>query len=389
MRNSSKRHSGFRFAAASHEAAGWFARLKDDRCTPADEENLDRELSRSPGLRDAFDRMKAIWERCEGLQNHPLVLAERTRVPGRRRAAPLGKGYRRFPSASYFAKPLVAGVAVLLVISVVWLSQEDLFAPQPFLAEYRSGPGVQKTVALADGSTALLDTATTISADFSSGIRRVELIEGRALFSVVYRPDEPFIVAARDTEVRVLGTEFDVSMLDGRIAVAVLEGRVHVGHRPDPTSGQVSTAVGAGTEAATQTPERAATNSWGDTGGGRTALQGNQEETTSRIITSGQELVFDEKQGSFEIRPANVKRISAWRTGKLDFDRAPLDDVVAEVNRYASQKMRIGSDDLSSMRISMVFGISDCDDFLGALYKIVPVEAETLPDGEILLTRRE
>lgn len=390
MKRNRKKRPNDSFAAASHAAADWIARLKDDRSVPADEEGLDRWLSENPEHQETFDRINAIWDRCGDLQTHPLVVAEEIGSSDQKQTTESKKWFCGFFSASPLVKPLAAATAILLVISAIWFSQKGSFAPGTHATTYRSERGEQKSAILADGSTVLLDTTTTISADFSSGIRRVELIAGRVLFSVAHNPDKPFTVFARNTEVRVLGTEFDVAMQNGKITVAVLRGRVHVHQRSDwPNVNPASVRLSPDAKTSMQTVKESVPRSWEDTVDSQRFPVESREKVVSQIVTSGQEVVFDEKQRTFEVRPADVKRISAWRSGKLDFDRAPLADVITEINRYADQKIRIEDEDLNNIQISMVFKITDCNHFLSALEKTIPIVSRTSPDGKIMLTKRE
>ncbi len=390
MKNNSKERPYDRFMAASHAATDWVSRLRSGESDPTDEESLNRWLRADPEHQEAFDRANAIWDRSGDLKSHPLVVAEQVKLPEQGPSgSSRGWGWLggMLPTTP-LVRPLAAAVAIVLVSLTVWVSQRDSLAPRIPAAEYRTKIGAQESVLLADGSTALLDTATIISADFSSDIRRVTLSKGRALFSVVRDPDKPFIVTARGTEVRVLGTEFSVAMQDGKIAVAVLRGRVRFLPGPDLPSSR-SLTVGSRPDGgrSIEAVQEETSLPPGGTVDSRSASLESRKGSVGQIVRLGQEAIFDEKRSILEIQPANLRRISAWRSGRLDFDRAPLADVVDEINRYLDRKIRIADEDLSSVRISMVFKISDCDHFLSALGNVVPIVSSTSPDGDIRLTR--
>ena len=367
------------YEAASHAAAGWVARINDSRSGAEGRDDLEQWLQQDPKHREAFDRISAIWERCGELKTHPLVVAAQAKPTKRRLFRPLREWFAKTLSTRPATAALGSAAMVALVLSVVWVLRGDFSSRSMQIAEHRTRTGEQRSVTLADGSTALLDTTTAISASLSSDARRVELLHGRALFSVVHDPGRPFVVTARNAQILVLGTEFNVDMQNGKITVAVLEGRVQVLPVRGASSGDRSVAS-SGPDGVSRSP------------GGSVYSQGDPVldggESAGQILIPGQEAVLDEEQHLLEVHPANIERISAWRSGKLDFDRVSLEDAVAEVNRYLDQKIRIADEDLRRTRISMVFEISDCDHFLTALGKTMPVVSELAPDGGINLTRR-
>ena len=83
---------------------------------------------------------------------------------------------------------------------------------------------------LADGTTVHLNSATRLRypVAFGEGERRVAL-EGEAYFEVAKDAGRPFVVSVGGTEVRVLGTSFNVSSLEeGRVRTVLVSGSVGV-----------------------------------------------------------------------------------------------------------------------------------------------------------------
>lgn len=87
------------------------------------------------------------------------------------------------------------------------------------------------SITLADGSKVWLNAASTIRypVAFTGRERRVE-ISGEAYFEVAHNPARPFIVRKGATEVKVLGTHFNVEAYDDErtLDVTLLEGSVSV-----------------------------------------------------------------------------------------------------------------------------------------------------------------
>ena len=117
------------------------------------------------------------------------------------------------------------------------------------------------------------------------------LQHGEAFFAVAHDEARPFTVAAGDARVRVLGTRFDVRRSPGdRVRVEVEQGLVEVSR--DLPNGASVARVAAGQGALA------------DATGVRTAALAKAED------------------------------VGAWRRGRLAYAAAPLEDVVADLNRY-------------------------------------------------------
>lgn len=98
---------------------------------------------------------------------------------------------------------------------------------------------------LSDGSRVLLEPNSRLSypSRFAAD-RRVVSLSGGAFFEVVRNPKQPFVVYARQTITKVLGTSFRVSAFEqtGKVSVAVRTGRVSV-YAPRQINEQPTTAA--------------------------------------------------------------------------------------------------------------------------------------------------
>ena len=122
----------------------------------------------------------------------------------------------------------VAAVLLAVVGAGVWWTQPVVVS---------APAGTQITATLPDGSTAQLNSGTTLSYDrgfaFLPGLpadARTVTLEGEAFFSVTHQ-DRPFTVQTFNSRIDVLGTEFNVRARpseDGATDVVVTSGRVRV-----------------------------------------------------------------------------------------------------------------------------------------------------------------
>jgi transmembrane sensor len=183
-----------------------------------------------------------------------------------------------------------------------------------------------------------LNSRSRVRIQFAHHQRRVELVEGEALFSVEHDAGRPFTVEAGNGQVTVTGTRFDVRRDPDTTRVAVERGSVKVQGRDAPRAQFVSLTAGLGT----------------------------------RIDAQGQ------VAAPYAI---NADELTAWRNGKLVFNNAPLRDVVEEVSRYRAKPLRVGSAAIGDLRLTSVFRADNPEALIKALPNILPVAVRTLDDG--------
>lgn len=229
-----------------------------------------------------------------------------------------------------------------------------------FAPHYETGVGEQRDVLLSDGSRITLNTATSLTVRYSGKRRHIDLERGEALFAVKHDAARPFEVTSGEIVTRALGTEFNVDVRSSRIVVSVLEGVVRV--------------------AAVE--EGRGTASYGHAGGnheGRDSLHVN-------ALAKGQAVQFSTHGHTFQKTEADLRRIAAWRTRRLEFSDTPFAEAIEEFNRYSATRMTIGTPEVRALRVSGIFRIGDIDGFLFSLREALQIEAHA-SDGEIVLMR--
>lgn len=116
----------------------------------------------------------------------------------------------------------------------------DLFAEQANTLNVPYGQRIQ--LVLPDGSSVQLNSGATLEypAVFRKDMRRVKL-SGEALFEVEHDKGKPFIVETFASDIRVLGTKFNVEAdaKRNRFSTALFEGRVQISNRLNPTEEDV------------------------------------------------------------------------------------------------------------------------------------------------------
>lgn len=304
--NTTKSKSDVIDELALAEASAWLAR--QDSAHVGDEAAFKEWLAASPAHRRAFERVNDVWELIPGAV-----------VPDHRPKA------ERQRHASRRPRLLVSACAALLLLAMgfAWML---LPVDHVHQRVYATAIGVQKTVVLPDNTRVTLNTDTQIVVDYYRDERHVWLKRGEALFHVKNNAARPFILRTGDSQIVDLGTVFNVRHYTHRVVVTLLEGKVWVGARSASPGG----------------------------------------EPYQTVLAPGERLAISADGTQVLDRP-DIKNITAWKRGQVDFNDNTLAQAVAEINRYNSIHIRIADPALASLRVSGVFSAQDPVQFASAV----------------------
>jgi len=308
--------------ARRESAAAWIVRLEAGDLAEADAVAFDTWLSASPENVAAYDAALAV---SQAYAAEAGAIARS--LSERRVARPVGR-------RAFFAVGAVAAAAAVAVVIAPQL------APTP-VTSYATGKGERSTVRLADGSTIDLNAGTRLTVSLGRDGRHVTLAEGQAVFDVARDARRPFLIAAGDRTVRVVGTQFDVRRRAGKLSVTVARGAVEV--RPS---------VGATGKAYRLHP--------------------------------GQRLDHLEGAAHTQIAAAEAEEVLGWRSGRVVYREQPFGDVVADLNQQFSTPIRIDDPALAATPISGVLVFDDQDAVIRRLALLVPIRAVRSDAGVVL-----
>jgi transmembrane sensor len=261
---------------------------------------------------------------------------------------------RRFLAAA-------SGALVLLIAGTVWWNLERF-------PTYATDIGERRSITLADGSTVDLNARSRLRIEFAKQERRVELLEGQALFQVAKDKNRPFIVNSGDATVRAVGTQFDVYRRTSGTTVTVIEGRVAVYSTAhvEPTAPAPASAPSsiAGPPHASEHPAASPPASKSPLSGSAPQLPSNppglaDPSGSSAIFVSAGEQVTVTPSEVAPPQHADIAATTAWMERRLIFDGSRLSDVVQEFNRYNRRQLVIEGSQLSDFHVSGVYSSSD------------------------------
>lgn len=297
--------------ARREDAAAWVVRLQADDLTTDDALAFDAWLEQSPANAHAYDAALAVAHAYEA---NAAEIARQ--LPQARRQASMPRRYAMAGGA------IAAMLAVAVVVAPVRRTDG--------VDVYQTATGEHRSVTLADGSKVDLNAATRLEVRFSRKTRDVTLAEGEAVFDVAHNAKRPFIIAAGDRNVRVVGTQFDVRRRDGKLSVTVARGAV-----------EVSPVAGASGQAYRLHP--------------------------------GQRLDHQEGVATASLTAAEPAEVLGWRARRLVYRGAPLSEVVADLNDQFPTPIRIENRQLAKAPISGVLILDDQDAVIRRLALLVPV----------------
>ncbi len=339
------------------DAAGWLVRLRAEDVTADELEAFGDWLREAPSNVQAYLSAVGLWEQLGSMDlaadiDLETVLAASNIVPlAERQPAgdlepPKARARRRRWLGSVAASIAIAGMAG----TAWWLS----IAPNDGPLSVSTGLGEQRSVALDDGSVLELNTQSTVQVVLGAGLRRARLIEGEALFDIAKDPGRPFVVEVDDTLIRVVGTRFNVRRFGEGATVTVLEGEVMVSQaatRPgNQNNNQASGDVA-------QLPVEAL------------KLQTGMQTTVGKAITRTETEIVD------------AEKVIAWMDRRLIFEGATIDHIVAEFNRYNTQRLIVNDKTVGSRRLTGTFDANDTESLLQFLQKTQSITTVSHPDG--------
>lgn len=306
------------------EAADWVAR-RNGHLTPSEQEEFDTWIARDVRHAHAFAAMERTWVQL----NAPRQCGQANRVWGEIENLRCRRTQKRMRTWS--AIGLAASVAL---ISAVYFSPSPISPMAPLPATITPRPVIRTLV---DGSKIALKPGASIEVEIGPRFRRVHLIQGEALFSVVPDAARPFVVRSGGVEVRAVGTEFSVAQGADALTVLVTEGRIAVARtesEPLPGGVPVAPPVFAGA-------------------GDRVMVSAGSGARDPVAVTT--------------MPPGEIAQALAWRGERVEFSDTPLPEAIRRINRGRAIQVVLASAELERRTITGVLWADDGDGFVRLL----------------------
>ena len=247
--------------------------------------------------------------------------------------------------------------AILLLPLLVWsgyltirnLSMNKLPEEYVMMQTVTSRQGMVTQFLLADGTKVWLNSGSELRFPirFTGDTRREVKLRGEAFFEVAKNVKQPFRVNAKEFDIDVLGTSFDVISYDDdtRSEVILIEGKV----RLSAGKGQVKKEYG--------------------------------------TIHPGQRAVFKEESREVYTEEVEVDKYISWRDGNLIFRDDPMEDVIRRLSRWFNVEIVVNDPEIESYIYTATFRNENLEQVLKLLKLSAPIDyriiaRKALPDNE-------
>ncbi|WP_043198434.1 FecR domain-containing protein [Pseudomonas putida] len=297
--------------AVAERAVEWMIELQTPPVPAGTVEQWQRWLQQDPEHARAWQHVEAFTERLSGLANHaPIAHAALTASPG----------------SSLDRRAVLKALVLAVGTGTVAWSCRNTPLWQNLSADYHSGVGEQRNIALADGSQLLLNTDSAVDVRFDQAVRQLRLLRGEVQVQVaVDRALRPFRAQTEQGWVEASQGRFLLRQEPGYSRLAVRDGVV------------------------TLYPERLA----------------------GVPVEAGQQLMFTHDQVGPLRALSEADR--AWTDGMLMASDMPLGQFLQELGRYRRGHLGCARS-LADVRVAGTYPLADTDRILQTLGVTLGVE---------------
>lgn len=293
----------------------------------------------APENRQAYETLKSIWEGSEDVAQGPKVDVDKAwdKVQGRMHTSKPEVHVRR--STSVWLR-----IAAVMVIGIgtffLWRSLRPSGLDAPAMLALQTA-GEKRTDTLPDGTVVTLNAHSRLDfpEHFAGAATRQVKLQGEAFFDVHSNPQQPFVIGAGETVIRVVGTAFNVKATDTIVQVAVTEGKVKF----EAPKAKREVLLEAG--------------------------------STGRFEAKAQVMTQD------TLGPDNAL---FWMTGRLVYRNRPLDEVIAEIGQRWNVLVSFSTPSIGNCRLSAAFEQPSIESILNMIAETFTLDLTHNENGYLL-----
>ena len=234
-----------------------------------------------------------------------------------------------------------------VIVGLIW-SPNLLRPPPPAWTVYNNVKGQIRRIVLSDKSVLRLNGASQVRVVYEDDDRRAAMGQAEVAFTMTPSYERPFRISSGDRLIEMGEGEINLlretSQNSARTVLTVRRGQARI--YPE---GRATEAVNAG---------------------------------------PGQQVTWTDGQPAVQARSVNAANAFAWETHRLAYDKAPLSEVVADLNRYVARPIRIADPALERLIYTGVLNLEGEDMMLRRIAAVLPVQSKRMP-AEILLERAQ
>jgi transmembrane sensor len=315
------------------EAYEWIARVVSGGMASADVEAMKVWYGKSAAHKAAYSEARGVWQSLGPIASESIRGSDGV-APDRLARAPRVDGAKS-PSRRIFLGGAIAASVSYVVVRPpleLWPSYTEL------MADFRTGVGERRQVTLANRVSLDLNTRTSIAVrSQSDDATQIELLSGEAAISTDATAPSLTIIAGNG---RITATEADLNLRCDRsqVSISCLKGRLMV-----------------------------------DRGGQFMPLSQHPQVSYN-----------DQEIGA--VTGSNPETVTAWQHSLLIFDSTPVDQIIAEVNRYRAGRIVLMNKEIGRRLLTARFKTAETNKIILQIVKIFGATATQLPGNVVLLT---
>lgn len=207
--------------------------------------------------------------------------------------------------------------------------------------------GKKFKVKLNDGTMVHINSGSSLKfpVDFMEGVDRKVYLKGEAYFDVSEDKNHPFIVNADELNVRVLGTQFNISAYgeDNLLNTVLVEGSVHI-YEGDKIEG-ANNAV---------------------------------------ILSPGHMATWNKKRKSINVNEVDANNYIGWVAGKLVFVNTPFSQIIKKLERNYNVEIINNNLILDTQLYDATFDVETIEEVLNTFSKSYAIKY-TISDNKIII----
>jgi transmembrane sensor len=235
---------------------------------------------------------------------------------------------------------IAAAIAGLLLLGTYFIIKNN----QPITYLSLKSEKTAETKTLADGSIVTLNSFSLLEfpENFEGNERRIKLI-GEAYFDITKNPEKPFIIEVNGTEVRVLGTSFNISARGHDVKVSVNSGMVEF----------------------------------------------KKSNLLKIILEKGQEAEYELQRDTIKYAPITDRNVFAYKTKIFEFKDTKIQEVVNVLNKGYQTEIKLEGQNWDDYVLTTRFENENLTDALGIIAETLQLKLQNRNKSYILAKRIE
>ena len=327
----------------------WIASYLAGELSPSQQLELEQWLQTDAQHQRLFDETKQLWEAAANYDHEVYEGDDKTAWQQfeskmdwqEKKSTPSVQTAKVIPISPFKQWSRIAAILLFAFVAGWWLYQSNGNSQHNWQL-VSTMDGQKKTVTLPDGSTVELNENSQLSYINNFVNNRQLILRGEAFFDVVRDEAHPFSIESEKTMTTVLGTSFNIRAYPNEafVEVYVATGKV----------------------------------SFSENLGHQTPLLLEKENTGT----------LNKKDWTLQKENTTQSNALAWKSKTLIFEDAPLQNVIADLNRCYGKPIVVQNDKLNNCRFKGTFEQAQLKEILQALEFALDITTEKQDETYLL-----